>query len=193
MTERVEAAWRGVGFAGKSAHQQAVVEGGADHAGRVSRHAVERVEATRSQERSGIGQLSTAGRAADREGIDVREGGQLVDERVTGEERALPQLREVGPGPPAWNEIASGIGVAASFAADGEVEERAGLRRRLAHMAAPAGPGLPGRGFATEFRKMPRGRDRVVKELFAKVALRFCDLEEGIGSSIGEPRLRQVA
>jgi hypothetical protein len=32
-----------------------------------------------------------------------------------------------------------------------------------------------------------------VKELFAKVALRFCDLEERIGSSIGEPRLRQVS
>ena len=49
--ERVEAAGRLVGLAGEPAHQEAVVEGGADRAGRIARDAVQGVESTGSQQR----------------------------------------------------------------------------------------------------------------------------------------------
>ena len=101
-------------------------------------------------------------------------------------------MREVGPRPPAWNEVPRGVRVASSLAADGEVEERAGLRRRLAHVTARAGGGLFGGEDATELRQNSGRSDRIVKQLFAEVALRLGDLEERIRAAIGEPRLRQV-
>jgi hypothetical protein len=48
MAERVEAAARLIGLAGKPAHEEAVVEGSADHAGCIARDAVQRLEASGS-------------------------------------------------------------------------------------------------------------------------------------------------
>ena len=140
----------------------------------------------------GGGSLRPAGGTAHGELVDVGEGGELVDQRVAGEERGLPKDREVGPRPPAWNEVPRGVRVAASLAADGEVEERAGLRCRLADVTARAGGGLFGGEDATELRQNSGRADRVVKQLLPEVPLGLGDLEERVRAAIGQPRLRQV-
>ena len=83
-------------------------------------------------------QLATAGGTAHRELVDVGERGELVHQRVTGEERTLPKVRELRPGPPAGNKVARGVGVPPSLAAHGEVQECPSLRRRLAHVTSRA-------------------------------------------------------
>src|SRR3990170_2931935 len=74
-----------------------------------------------------------------------------------------------GPGPPAWNEAPRGVRVAPPLAAHGEVEERPGLRCRLAEVTAPAGGGLFGGEDTTELRQNSGRSDRVVKKLFPDV------------------------
>ena len=80
-----------------------------------------------------------------------------------------------------------------SLAADREVEKRAGLRRRFAHVTATAGGGLPGGEDATELRQNSGRSDRVVKELFPEVPLGLGNLESRVRGSIGKPRLRKVS
>ncbi len=90
------------------------------------------------------------------------------------------------------DEVALLVGVAPPLAADGEVEQRAGLRRKLAEVAAAAG-GASGRGGnATELRANPDHARRVVKEQLAEVALGLGVLEERVGAAVGQPWLRQV-
>ena len=109
----------------------------------LQRDAVQGVESTNSQQPTRGRQLATAGGTAHRELVDVGERGELVHQRVTGEERTLPNVRELRPGPPAGNKVARGVGVAPSIAAHGEVQECPRLRR-LAHVTARARGGLFG-------------------------------------------------
>jgi hypothetical protein len=83
--------------------------------------------------------------------------------------------------------------VVPSLAARGEVEERAGLRRRLTQMAARAAGRLCRGGDAAELRPDPDHSDRVVKELFPEVALRLGYLEERVRASVGKPWLWKVS
>src|SRR5439155_4957681 len=98
----------------------------------------------------------------------------------------------VRPGPPARNEVPLSVRVASPFAARGEVEERAGLRCRLAEMTGSAGRGSAVCGDATEFRDNPGRSRRVVKQQFPEVTLGFGCLELGIRAPIGKPWLRKL-
>ena len=164
VPERVETPGRRIGLACEPAQQEAVVEGESDHAWRISRHAVQAVESTSSEQLKRRRELTTQGWAADDDAscglVDVRERGKLVHQRVTGEEWRRPHFWEVGPGPPARDEVPKSIGVAPPLAAYGEVEERARPRRRLAEVAGTAGSGLFRRGDATEVREDSGGSDR---------------------------------
>ena len=190
--EGVQTAGRVVGFAGEAAHQQAIVEGGADHARCIARDAVERVEATGSNERAGRRELAAARRAADGELVDVGQRRQLVDQRVACEQRRRAQTRQIGSRPPARCEIACRVGEAATLSTDCEVEQRAGLRRRLAHVTARARRGLSGGEHAAEFWQDPRRSDRIVEQLLAEIPLRLGNHELRIGASVGKARLRDV-
>jgi len=78
-------------------------------------------------------------------------------------------LREnVGPGPPAWNEIPRGVRVAPPLAAHVEVDERPGFPGHLAQMATPAGAGLLGGGDPTELRYNSGRSNRVEENSFPK-------------------------
>src|SRR5204862_4614844 len=196
MPERVETAGRGIGLACEPAQQEAVVEGESDHARRISRHAVQAVESAGSEQLKGRRELTPQGRAAydDASGglIDVRERGKLVHQRVTGGEWGRPHFWEVGPGPPARDEVPKSIGVAPPLAAYGEVEERARPRRRLAEVAGTAGSGLFRRGDATEVREYSGGSDRIVEEQFPQIALGLGSLEGRVKASIGKAWRRDL-
>src|SRR5207253_4322562 len=196
MPERVETPGRRIALACAPAQQEAVVEGESDHAWRISRHAVQAVESAGSEQLKRRRELTTQGRAADDDAsgglVDVRERGKLVDQRVTGEEWGRPHFWEVGPGPPARNEVREGIGVAPPLAAHGEVEERAGPRRRLAQVAGTAGGGLLRGGDAAEVRKDSGGSDRIVEEEFPQIALGLGGPEGGVNASIGKARRRDL-
>jgi hypothetical protein len=113
-------------------------------------------------------------RLTGREEEDVGQRGENVNQRIPGEKRIVPLLdEEVGPGPPARDEIPLLVRVAAAFAAHVEVELRAGLPRRLAEMTAAARAGLR-RGAHAAIRSVDSGRsNRIVEELLAEVSLRF--------------------
>ena len=196
VVERIEAAGRGMGLAGEAEQQQAVVESRADHAGRVASDAVQRVESTRGQQHAPGRQLELQSWRAD-DGFafaapDVRQRGQRIDQRVAGEQRCGAQLRKkIGAGPPARDEISLRIGVVPPLAADGEVQQRAGLRRRFTQVTGAAG-GASGRGEdAAVLRANSDHARRVVKQLLAEVALGLTDLEERVRAAIGQAWLRQ--
>src|SRR4029453_4993087 len=92
--ERIQAPGRIIGLTGESAHQEAVVESGTDRAWGIASDAVQRIKTTGSQQLTRGGQLSTASRTAHRELVNIRERRDLVDQRVTGEERCVAQLRK---------------------------------------------------------------------------------------------------
>src|SRR5262249_55412022 len=153
MPERVQAARRLVGLTREPALQEAIVEGGSEHRWRISRDAVQSIESAGSHQPTRVRKLPTPRWTTHRELVDVRERGDRVHQRVAGEERGLAQLREdLDPGPPPWNEGPLGVRVVPPLAARGEIEESAGLRRRLALVTAPAAGGLRRGGNATELR-----------------------------------------
>jgi len=206
MLERIEGTVRLVGLACQPPEQEAVVEGGSDDAQRISRNAVQGIESTGCQQlnrgRPGVCRIARQRAAtprwsvhfdrAVREPVDVCQRGQRVHQRVAWEERGLPQDRQVRKRPPARNEVPVGVRVASPFPARGEVEERAGLRCRLAEMTGSAGCGSAVFEDATEFRDDPGRSRRVVEQQFPEVPLGLGCLEERIRTAIGKPWLRKI-
>ena len=195
-----------VGLACEPAEQEAVVEGGSDDAQRISRDAVQGIESTSCQQpnrgRTGVCCIARQRAATPRwsvhfgrtvrEEVDVCQRGQRVHPRVAREERGLPQDRQVRQRPPARNEVPVGVRVASPLPAGGEVEERAGLRCRLAEMTGSAGRTSAVFGDATEFRDNPGRSRRFVKQQFPEVTLGFGCLELGVRAPIGKPWLRKL-
>src|SRR5450631_1902868 len=96
--------------------------------------------------------------------VDVRECGERVHQRVAIKERGLPQDREVGSGPSAYDEIPVLVRVAPSLPAHVEVEHCTSLPGGLAEMAAAARASLF-RGEYPTVRRVDSGRpNRVVEE-----------------------------
>src|SRR5947208_15811128 len=107
LVERVEGTVRLVWLACEPAEQEAVVEGGSDDAQRISRDAVQGIESTGCQQlnrgrtsvcciarqRAATPRWSVHFDRAVREHVDVCQRGQRVHQRVTWEERGLPQDR----------------------------------------------------------------------------------------------------
>ena len=176
IVEGVKATRLRDGLAGEPPEQKAVVEGESNHRWRLSPHTVQGVEPsgcyhlTRGRHLvvpGWIGNVKGARRTG-RQEEDVGKRGENVDQRITGEKRIVPLLnKEVGPGPPARDEIPLLVRVAATLAAHIEVELCAGLPRRLAEVAAAARAGLRG-GAHAPVRGVDSGRpNRIVEELLA--------------------------
>jgi hypothetical protein len=113
-------------------------------------------------------------RRTGRQEENVGQRGKNINQRIPREKWIVPLLyEEVGPGPPARDEVPLLVGVAAAFAAHVEVELCAGLSRRLAEVTAAARARLRRGAHAAVGGVDSGGPDGVVEELLAKVALRL--------------------
>src|SRR4051812_29324142 len=96
--------------------------------------------------------------------VDVRQGGERVHQRIAIKQRTLPENRQVGPRPPAYDEVPVLVRIASAFPAHVEVEHCSGLARRLPEMTAPARASLFGREYAPIRRVNPGRANRVMEE-----------------------------
>ena len=109
-----------------------------------------------------------------------------------GKQGDLPKDREVGPGPPAYDEISLLIRVASSLAADREVELRTCLPSCLAEVTTAARAGLRRGEYAAVCRVNSGRPNWVVEKELPKIAFFLgCPVARVYGP-VREPRKRNL-